>query len=182
MEYAVLGLLLREQLTIYQIRIIFAESFSLIYGDSYGSLQSALKRLLNQGFIRFEAVKEGGRNKKVYHITAAGRTRFVAWMGEEIPLSKLETATLTRLFFLGELEQADRLQVLANIQGTLAGYLERLHGIKEANAPHYALNIPWVTYRLAMLDYAIFEIGNSLQFFSKLSAQEQPAAQQKPGG
>lgn len=172
MEYAILGLLLREQLTIYQIRIIFAESFSLIYGDSYGSLQSALKRLMNQGWIQFEAVKEGGRNKKVYHITAAGRARFFEWMGEEIPLSKLETATLTRLFFLGELEQEKRLQVLGKIQATLASYLATLHSIKEANAPHYALNIPWVSYRLAMLDYAIFEIGNSLAFFQGLEKKE----------
>lgn len=173
MEFAVLGLLLREQLTIYQIRIIFAESFSLIYGDSYGSLQSALKRLLGQGFIRFEAVKEGGRNKKIYHITTAGRERFYAWMQEEIPLSKLETATLTRLFFLGELDKPQRIQVLGNIQATLAGYLGALNGIKEGNAPHYALDLPWVKYRLSMLDYAIFEIGNSLQFFENLLKQEQ---------
>lgn len=173
MEYAILGLLLRSQLTIYQIKGIFGQSFSLIYGDSYGSLQAALKRLLAQGFIRFEAVREGGRNKKIYHLTLEGRARFLAWMQEEIPLARLETAALTRLFFLGELPQPDRLAVLHNIQAALTEYLGLLQGIKQQNAPHYQLPDPWVRYRLAMLDYALYEMENSLRFFQGLAEGEQ---------
>ncbi len=172
MEFVILGLLLRDQLTIYQLRSIFNQSFSMIYGDSYGSLQSALKRLLAQGLIRFEETREGGRRKKIYQINAQGKARFFDWMMEDIPLSKLETASLTRLFFLGELEQPGRLTVLARIQEAIDQYHRILQGIQQQNAPYYQLTEPWVRYRLHMLDYALSEMENSRRFFRELHEKE----------
>lgn len=172
MEFVILGLLLRDQLTIYQLRSIFNQSFSMIYGDSYGSLQSALKRLLAQGFIRFEETREGGRRKKIYHMKAEGKARFFEWMVEDIPLSKLETAVLTRLFFLGELEKPGRLLLLSRFKNVIEQYHQVLEGIQQQNAPYYQLPEPWVRYRLAMLDYALSEMENSRRFFRELEEDE----------
>ncbi len=77
MEFVILGLLLRDQLTIYQLRSIFNQSFSMIYGDSYGSLQSALKRLLAQGLIRFEETRRAGGARRSIRSTPRAKPAFL---------------------------------------------------------------------------------------------------------
>lgn len=101
MEYVVLGLLMMQSMTIYEINQAFKQGISMFYSASYGSLQVAVKKLLGQGLIVVEEKVEHGRNKKVYHITAAGRRAFHEWMLAEIPVSRLEVLALAKVYFLG---------------------------------------------------------------------------------
>lgn len=177
MEYALLGLLLRDDLTIYQMKKIFELSFSMVYGDSYGSLQSALKRAMAKGWIDREAFEGAGRRKMPYRITQAGRQRFFDWMMEEIPAGKLETTALTKLYFLGELAHTQRLQVLKHIQQLAAQLRQIMLGVHELNAPWHDSAEPWVRYRLSMLDYGLVQVEASLQFFDRLLTREQAQAE-----
>jgi DNA-binding PadR family transcriptional regulator len=101
MENVILGLLVIQSLTLYEINQMFKQGISMFYSASYGSLQTGLKNLLSRGLIVFEERVEGGRNKKVYSITPAGKETFFNWMIAETPLSKLEVTGLSKVYFLG---------------------------------------------------------------------------------
>lgn len=107
MENLILGLLILKDMTIYELNNAFKEGLSLIYAASYGSLQNAVKKLLKHDLISFEELVENGRNKKVYHINSIGQERFYQWMHEEIPEKKLEVMILSKIYFLGLIENKE---------------------------------------------------------------------------
>jgi DNA-binding PadR family transcriptional regulator len=116
MEFIVLGLLMIQDLTVYQLNQAFGSGLSLIYSASYGSLLSALKKLLKLGHVAFVETVENGRNKKIYHITESGRAYFYQWMHDDIPESKLETTALSKVFFLGLItDKEDKRKILQSI-------------------------------------------------------------------
>jgi DNA-binding PadR family transcriptional regulator len=107
MENLILGLLILKQMTIYELNSSFKEGLSLIYSASYGSLQSAVKKLLKHDMITYEEQVENGRNKKIYHIKETGKDKFYKWMQEEIPEKKLEVMILSKIYFLGLIENKE---------------------------------------------------------------------------
>lgn len=72
MEYLILGLLMLSPMTGYELRQFIRQNLSLICSDSAGSLQTALSKLGREGFVTAEE-SGGGRRKKTYSITEAGR-------------------------------------------------------------------------------------------------------------
>lgn len=120
MEFVVLGLLMLRELTIYELNQEFKQGISLFYSASYGSLQAAVKHLLEKQLVVFEERVEHGRNKKIYRITPQGREVFYAWMLEEIPPTKLEVLGLAKVYFLGlltdpELQKRVLREIIAKI-------------------------------------------------------------------
>jgi DNA-binding PadR family transcriptional regulator len=116
MEYVVLGLLMIQDMTLYEMNQAFKNGISMIYSASYGSLQIAVRKLLEKEMIIFEEVVEKGRNKKIYTITPRGKQAFLKWMLEEIPPNKVEIVGLSKVYFLGlipDIEQ--RKQIVADI-------------------------------------------------------------------
>lgn len=101
MEYVVLGLLMLQSMTIYELNQAFKGSISMFYSASYGSLQNATKKLLSKELITASEKVENGRNKKIYTITPAGQEKFQEWMLDEINPKKLETIVLSKVSFLG---------------------------------------------------------------------------------
>jgi len=127
-EYAVLGLLMLRNLTLYELNKSFQQGISLFYSASYGSLQFSVKKLLSSGYIEVEEKLENGRNKKIYSITTSGRELFLDWMRNgEIPATKLEAVALTKLFFLGVMDRIeDKRNILNRILETIQQIEEEL--------------------------------------------------------
>ena len=116
MENVVLGLLIIQSLTLYELNQAFKQGISMFYSASYGSLQIAVKNLLSKGMIVFEEKVEKGRNKKIYSITENGRDAFFRWMFAEVPPNKLEVTALSKVFFLGLIPGIDqRKQIVLEI-------------------------------------------------------------------
>ena len=101
MENVILGLLIIQSLTLYELNRSFKQGISMFYSASYGSLQVSVKNLLLKGMIVFEEKVEKGRNKKIYSITDHGKDAFYQWMFAEIPVNKLEVTALSKVYFLG---------------------------------------------------------------------------------
>ena len=80
MENIILGLLMLRSRTIYQLRKRIDEGLNLMYSCSTGSIQAAIKKLLQNGHITFSEIKEKGKLKKIYSITDSGRSSFKAWL------------------------------------------------------------------------------------------------------
>ena len=78
MDHIILGLLLLSDRTIYQLRERIEKGLHMMYSSSMGSIQAAIQKLLNRGFIQYEEVIENGKYKKIYAITKSGRQHFAA--------------------------------------------------------------------------------------------------------
>ena len=84
MKFVILGLLFLRERTIYEIKKVLEETISLFYSASFGSINSAVKRLLDQEWIKVQETVENGRFKKIYSITPAGIAAYQDWLGSKI--------------------------------------------------------------------------------------------------
>ncbi len=80
MDNIILGLLILESRTIYQLRERISKGMNLMYSNSMGSIQAAIKKLLNHGYISYGENIEDGKYKKIYSITDSGKRYFFEWI------------------------------------------------------------------------------------------------------
>ncbi len=141
MQYVILGLLLTGPLSLYDVRKRFAAGISLFYGAGFGSIQRALRQLVDAGAVTVTEASDSRRGKKLYALTDDGRRRWRAWMLEPIPVGQeAETLILAKVFLLGRLaEQDDRAAVLAAARecaaSSLAGLRDLDAGLDGAAVP-----------------------------------------------
>ncbi len=117
MDNIILGLLLLCSRTIYQLRERIDRGLNLMYSSSMGSIQAAIKKLLNYGYIDYEEMVENGKYKKVYRITESGKRYFFEWVNAPIEQQGVKCPGLTKLYFMGLSNKANR---EANIQSYLS--------------------------------------------------------------
>src|SRR5690606_22249055 len=130
MAHVILGLLHFSPQSFYDLIKSFEAGVSLFYSASSGSIKRAVDNLLAQGLIEVADAEPGPRGRKVYEVTMAGREEFRAWMTGELT-GNLETAALSRLYFLGLLDPADRQGVLHHIHAAIEGELGQLTELRE---------------------------------------------------
>ncbi|GAA4196019.1 helix-turn-helix transcriptional regulator [Streptosporangium oxazolinicum] len=171
MAHVILGLLLIAPQSFYDLIKGFEAGVALFYSASSGSIKRALDTLLARGFIEVASVEAGGRGRKVYHLTDAGREEFHAWMTGEPTGPDLETAALSRLYFLGLLEPVERVAVLRRITARIEADLAALSALDKQLDKHFdALDVPeehrdLATHQRATLDYGIASHRFALDWF-----------------
>ena len=183
MENVVLGLLIIQNLTLYELNQTFKQGISVFYSASFGSLQIAIKNLLNKGMIVFEERVEKGRNKKIYSITEHGKDAFYKWMLEDIPVNKLEVTALSKVYFLGLLQNdAQRKQIILEILGKIQlvqTELENMHEeISRMEIPESYMEI--LKYQLRTLDYGQMSHSFAREWFLGL-LNDLNASPEEPG-
>lgn len=173
----ILGLLLIAPQSLYDLVKNFDAGVALFYSSSSGSIKRALDVLLRDGRIEVMSVEQGGRGKKTYRATEAGRQEFRRWMTGELSGADLEAAALPRLFFLGLLPAGEREPVLWRIEqraeselATLTALHERLEAEVDTEAmPTEHRDV--LAYQQATLDYGIASGRHALSWFSALAEQ-----------
>lgn len=113
MDNIVLGLLLMCNRTIYQLRERIDKGIHLMYSSSMGSIQAAVRKLLDHEFIRYEEIIDNGKYKKVYCITESGRQHFFDWINAPIEEQSPKSPELAKIYFMGFSNKENR---EANIQ------------------------------------------------------------------
>lgn len=158
MENVVLGLLIIQPLTLYELNRAFKQGISMFYSASYGSLQTAVKNLLTKGLVVFEERVDKGRHKKVYTITPPGREAFYAWMLAETPVTKLEVTALAKVFFLGLVPGVTQkkqivAEILAKIRLVQDQLGEMMADLSQLGVPAACQDV--FKYQLLTLDYGL---------------------------
>ncbi|MCG5446637.1 PadR family transcriptional regulator [Micromonospora sp. NIE79] len=176
MAHVILGLLLITPQSFYDLIRGFEAGVALFYSASSGSIKRALDTLLARGSIEVASAEAGGRGRKVYRVTDAGRQEFHAWMTAELTGPDLETAALSRLYFLGLLPPAERVPVLRRITTRVETDLARLSALDRHLR---ALEVPeehrdLATHQRATLDYGIAAHRFTLDWFRAHIAQHEP--------
>ena len=108
MDNIILGLLLLANRTIYQLRDRIDKGMNLMFSSSMGSIQAAIKKLLNNGYIGFHEVVENGKYKKVYHITDSGRQHFMQWVNAPMEAQSAKFPELAKVYFMGFAQKESR--------------------------------------------------------------------------
>lgn len=122
MENIILGLLMLQARTIYQLRKRINEGLNLMYSGSTGSIQAAIKKLLKKGYICVSEVGEDGKQKKLYSITDAGRLQFNCWVNSAIENNSVKNPELAKIYFMGFSDKESRIKLIEN-------YIEHLRTV-----------------------------------------------------
>lgn len=125
MDNIILGLLILESRTIYQLKDRINKGLNLIYSSSMGSIQAAIKKLLNNDCISFEEIIENGKYKKIYYVTEKGKQVFFQWINSPIEKQCFKIPELAKVYFMGF---SDRQNREVNIQKHLV-YLKEQYAI-----------------------------------------------------
>lgn len=112
MENIILGLLLLQSRTIYQLRKRINDGLNLMYSCSTGSIQAAIKKLLRNGYIVISEKVEKGKLKKLYSITDSGKYYFNAWVNSSIDIGTAKNPELSKIYFMGFTEKETRVKII----------------------------------------------------------------------
>lgn len=115
MDKIILGILMLQRLTVYEIRSILKRNFQAMCSDSLGGIQATLKKLLSAGMVTCREYVEKSVNKKQYSITDNGRKDFLAWLHTPANLSNPKDMELGKLLFMGFVPTGERLPLIDEI-------------------------------------------------------------------
>ncbi|WP_043626504.1 PadR family transcriptional regulator [Nonomuraea candida] len=177
MAHVILGLLLIAPQTFYDLIKGFEAGVALFYSASSGSIKRALDTLLARGLIEVASTETGGRGRKVYRVTDAGRAEFHAWMTGEPAGLDVEKTALSRLYFLGLVEPGERVRVLhrvvARIETDLAAFSALDQRLDTLEVPEEQRDI--AAHQRATLDYGMASLRFMLDWFrDRIERHEQP--------
>ena len=133
--WAVLGLLARGPRSGYDIKAAVDRTIRHFWAASYGQIYPELKRLEAVGWIAGEDAGNGGRPRRVYEITAAGRRQLEDWLHGQETRVEMRDESLLRLFFADELPADEALGLLAARREGYRQMLEYLRGLDDGLGP-----------------------------------------------
>lgn len=153
LDYIILGMVLNEDLTGYDIKKYIDNGIGVFYKASFGSLYPALKKLTEKGCLIMYEEPRGGRQKKFYKLTEEGKKIFMDWLVS--PMNVLDGANshLAKVYFFDKLppDICDHQLLEHEINNT--NYLRKLQalekGFKEME------NKDCFYYKLSTLYYGI---------------------------
>jgi DNA-binding PadR family transcriptional regulator len=115
----------------YGIKQAVDRSTRFFWAASYGQIYPELRRLEREGLIEGEDASNGGRARKLYRLTAAGRGELERWLlGRDVTV-ELRDESLLRLFFADALP---REQALLLLEGRKHGHEEFLEVLRAIDA------------------------------------------------
>ncbi|NUT40532.1 MAG: PadR family transcriptional regulator [Thermoactinospora sp.] len=133
LRHAVLGLLAREPGSGYDLMKLFDDSLRTVWPATQSQLYGELSRLADAGLVRVGA--SGGRGRKEYSITDAGRTELRTWLLSG-PSRGARSEMLLRLCFLGQVEPAEARAYLRHQAELAAKELAELEAVERLVPEH----------------------------------------------
>jgi PadR family transcriptional regulator, regulatory protein AphA len=162
-RYAILGMLLDESCTGYEIKSLMGRSTVYFWRESDSTIYPMLKVLAEEGKVLSKVVYVGKKKKEVFSITETGRVEFRAWLesptGSETPRNEF----LLKLFFVTDRKEMIRLfqERLEKIEKTYEDYKkieERLESLTDSSRKEI---------RLKALRYGIAHLALEMQWLSE---------------
>lgn len=112
MDKIILGILMLRSLTIYEMRKYIDTNFTTICSSSMGSIQAAIKKLLEKNMVTYNEFVENSVNKKVYGITAEGQEFFMNWVKTSMIPGKERNMEFSKLLFMGFVPTNERISLI----------------------------------------------------------------------
>jgi len=139
LEHAILGFLNYSPLSGYDLKKVFDNSVQHFWPADQSQIYRTLTRLTEQDWVEMEVVEQTERpDRKVYHITEAGRSELLNWLAGPTPNQVSRSSALVQVFFLGQMTDEVILEKFEAYAQTIRQILERydqLQGELTANMP-----------------------------------------------
>ncbi len=142
LDFAILGFLNYHPYTGYDLKKIFDTSVRHFWPADQSQIYRTLARLTERGFVEVEKVPQEDRpDRKVYHITDAGRDELLKWLAGPTPLGEPRSAALIQVFFYGQLSDEEILAKFESFAAMMREILTRYDQIPNQLGP-YEQEIP----------------------------------------
>ena len=135
----------------YEIKQLVDHSTRFFWAASYGQIYPELARLEEAGLVEGASEPRGGRRRRVYRSTQAGRAALRDWLLSPGAAHEVRDEALLKLFFSAVLEPEEALEVVRSLRRGREETLARLRDV-EAAVPAEA---PRAAPSLLCLDYGI---------------------------
>ena len=111
LEFAILGFLNYHPYTGYDLKKIFDTSVRHFWPADQSQIYRTLTRLTENGWAEMEKIPQDDRpDRKVYHITDAGRAELRNWLAGPPAMGEPRSAPLIQVFFAGQLSNEEVLE------------------------------------------------------------------------
>lgn len=171
MDKIILGLLMIKQLTIYELRGIIETYFTSMCSNSMGSIQAAVKKLLDHNMIVYQEYVENSVNKKAYALTDAGKACFHEWVQTSMVSGKVKDMELSKFFFMGFVPASKRVFLIDAYLMDLKKEKEQLDIIMQQSAGHSyeeSDKKDLVEFELLTLQFGIDRTEFEIRWFEQL--------------
>ncbi|KZB86019.1 PadR family transcriptional regulator [Amycolatopsis regifaucium] len=103
LRFALLGFLLRQPMTGYDLAIAIRSSIHFVWPAQLSQIYRTLSQLEDNGLVMSEVEPQQSRpDRRVYTVTDAGRAAFGSWIGELVTeLDPVRVPFMVRFFFAG---------------------------------------------------------------------------------
>jgi DNA-binding PadR family transcriptional regulator len=150
-KFVILGFLLNDSLSGYEIREMIEQSTNNFWQESDASIYPTLKLLAKEGLVFSEAVQVGKRKKEIFTITSAGKSAFLEWFKRPPELDWHREEFLLKLFFTDKTTQQ---QMQQHCRERIEK-LKRLHQKYKEVEEHLKRHLPKRAYWLKTLQIGI---------------------------
>ena len=137
-KQAILGFLIWEPMSGYDIKKAIEYSTSNFWSESYGQIYPILKRLTEEGLVTQSLLTtSGGRDRHVYTITETGQEELRRWLSEPTEPSVVRNELLLKLFFGRQVAAETNIRQIETFRNAQQQDLERYAKIrKELTTTH----------------------------------------------
>lgn len=158
LKYALLGFLEFCPRSGYDLKKEFDSSVAHFWPAQHSQIYGTLARLTNDGLATVEVHPQQSRpDRKVYHITDAGRVELREWLAKAQPTMGGKSGFQVQLFFLGLLEDEQALSLLRERIACIQSTIDRLKRMipDDVETPGDAQHRRYGFFTHLTLDYGI---------------------------
>ena len=162
LRYIILGLLGARPMTGYDIKQAFDRALASYWNAGNSQIYTTLKNLSAAKLVEPEVIVQKTRpNRKVYHLTAAGREELDRWLQEDVPERFTKDDFLTKLFFCGETSDEVTLRHLMEHRASLLKQLEHMEWARQQYASRPSRRPRLLEYQMLVREYkeAVLKAG-----------------------
>jgi PadR family transcriptional regulator, regulatory protein AphA len=136
LDFAILGFLNYHPYTGYDLKKIFDTSIRHFWAADQSQIYRTLSRLTEQGLAEMEKVPQEDRpDRKVYHITDAGRAALREWLIGPPPLDPPRSAPLIQVFFSGQFSDEEILRKFEGYAAIMRAILNEYEQVTDYIGP-----------------------------------------------
>ena len=184
-QFAILGLLQRGPMSGYDVKRAIQQSVGHFWQESFGSIYPTLASLAASGLVALvdEDTSPGGRVRKRYRLTAAGRLELVDWLARPAQPHIERNELLLKLFFGSAIGPEG---ALAHLTRSLRDAEDRLAQVTELERELRARpDDDDVPYRLLSIRLGVHGLGSHVAWcresIAMLEALDRPKRARSPG-
>ncbi len=154
--------------TTYDLKKGMERSTEFFHNSSLGSIQPALKKMEQAGYLTSEEQVENNRLKKYYRITETGKAHFDQELRKDFGPDKLKCNQLVKIFFYDKLSLEEQLGSLDEYLQGIEQTKKMLHHIEATGEERMVeYGVTYETYPAAKFQMDTLHFG--LDYFQFLS-------------